>query len=38
MGLFLLLMYVCSVQVLLLIDIQLAYINTKHEDFIGFTK
>uniref|UniRef100_A0A3B4UUX9 Interferon-induced GTP-binding protein Mx n=1 Tax=Seriola dumerili TaxID=41447 RepID=A0A3B4UUX9_SERDU len=31
------LMCVCSVQVLLLIGIQLAYINTKHEDFIGFT-
>ncbi|KAL7396568.1 hypothetical protein ABVT39_008010 [Epinephelus coioides] len=27
----------CRDQVLLLIDIQLAYINTKHEDFIGFT-
>ncbi|XP_013883059.1 dynamin-2 [Austrofundulus limnaeus] len=27
----------CREQVLLLIDIQLAYINTKHEDFIGFT-
>uniref|UniRef100_A0A3Q0S456 Interferon-induced GTP-binding protein Mx n=1 Tax=Amphilophus citrinellus TaxID=61819 RepID=A0A3Q0S456_AMPCI len=27
-----------SFQVLLLIDIQLAYINTKHEDFVGFTK
>ncbi|KAK2835812.1 hypothetical protein Q5P01_016296 [Channa striata] len=26
----------CRDQVLLLIDIQLAYINTKHEDFIGF--
>uniref|UniRef100_A0A4W3K229 dynamin GTPase n=1 Tax=Callorhinchus milii TaxID=7868 RepID=A0A4W3K229_CALMI len=25
-------------QVLLLIDIQLSYINTNHEDFIGFTK
>ncbi|XP_053735777.1 dynamin 3a isoform X1 [Synchiropus splendidus] len=28
---------VCKDQILLLIDIQLAYINTKHEDFIGFT-
>ncbi|KAM8745078.1 dynamin 3a isoform 4-T5 [Acanthopagrus schlegelii] len=27
----------CREQILLLIDIQLAYINTKHEDFIGFT-
>ncbi|XP_073333204.1 dynamin 3a isoform X2 [Pagrus major] len=27
----------CREQVLLLINIQLAYINTKHEDFIGFT-
>uniref|UniRef100_A0A8C6NTC2 Interferon-induced GTP-binding protein Mx n=1 Tax=Nothobranchius furzeri TaxID=105023 RepID=A0A8C6NTC2_NOTFU len=27
----------CRDQVLMLIDIQLAYINTKHEDFIGFT-
>ncbi|KAF7668515.1 hypothetical protein LDENG_00009020 [Lucifuga dentata] len=27
----------CRDQVLLLIDVQLAYINTKHEDFIGFT-
>ncbi|XP_026160533.1 dynamin 3a isoform X2 [Mastacembelus armatus] len=26
----------CRDQVMLLIDIQLAYINTKHEDFIGF--
>lgn len=25
-------------QVLLLIDIQLSYINTNHEDFIGFAK
>ncbi|TNN26400.1 Dynamin-2 [Liparis tanakae] len=24
--------------VTLLIDMQLAYVNTKHEDFIGFTK
>lgn len=30
-------MYIYSVQVLMLIEIQLAYINTKHEDFIGFT-
>ncbi|KAM3876011.1 dynamin 3a isoform 2-T2 [Diretmus argenteus] len=27
----------CKDQVLLLIDIQLSYINTNHEDFIGFT-
>lgn len=27
----------CRDQVELLIDIQLAYVNTKHEDFIGFT-
>ncbi|XP_034736469.1 dynamin 3a isoform X4 [Etheostoma cragini] len=27
----------CRDQIVLLIDIQLAYINTKHEDFIGFT-
>ncbi|XP_078115740.1 dynamin 3a isoform X1 [Sander vitreus] len=27
----------CKDQIVLLIDIQLAYINTKHEDFIGFT-
>ncbi|XP_029988017.1 dynamin 3a isoform X1 [Sphaeramia orbicularis] len=27
----------CRDQVLLLIDVQLAYINTKHEDFVGFT-
>ncbi|KAE8294567.1 Dynamin-1 [Larimichthys crocea] len=27
----------CRDQIMLLIDIQLAYINTKHEDFIGFT-
>uniref|UniRef100_A0A8C4DR16 Interferon-induced GTP-binding protein Mx n=1 Tax=Dicentrarchus labrax TaxID=13489 RepID=A0A8C4DR16_DICLA len=27
----------CRDQVMMLIDIQLAYINTKHEDFIGFT-
>ncbi|KAM7410307.1 hypothetical protein PAMA_001650 [Pampus argenteus] len=27
----------CRDQVLLLLDIQLAYINTKHEDFTGFT-
>ncbi|XP_037325390.2 dynamin 3a isoform X2 [Pungitius pungitius] len=26
----------CRDQVLLLIDLQLAYVNTKHEDFIGF--
>lgn len=25
-------------QVLLLIDIQVSYINTNHEDFIGFAK
>ncbi|KAM3619444.1 uncharacterized protein V6R79_008292 [Siganus canaliculatus] len=27
----------CREQIEMLIDIQLAYINTKHEDFIGFT-
>ncbi|XP_040926300.1 dynamin 3a isoform X2 [Betta splendens] len=27
----------CREQVMLLIDIQLAYINTRHEDFVGFT-
>lgn len=27
--------FCCCVQVLLLLDVQLAYINTKHEDFIG---
>ncbi|KAM8874773.1 dynamin 3a isoform 2-T2 [Spinachia spinachia] len=26
----------CRNQVLLLVDLQLAYVNTKHEDFIGF--
>lgn len=26
------------VKVLLLIDIELSYINTNHEDFIGFAK
>lgn len=26
------------IQVLLLIDIELSYINTNHEDFIGFAK
>lgn len=25
-------------QILLLIDIELSYINTNHEDFIGFAK
>lgn len=30
--------YVRTVQVMLLIDIQVAYINTKHEDFVGFNK
>ncbi|XP_077440178.1 dynamin 3a isoform X2 [Vanacampus margaritifer] len=28
---------ICRDQISLLIDMQLAYINTKHEDFIGFT-
>ena len=37
------LFYVCVClnvphQVLLLIDVQLSYINTNHEDFIGFAK
>ncbi|KAF7464178.1 Hypothetical predicted protein [Marmota monax] len=27
-----------SAEVLLLIDIQVSYINTNHEDFIGFAK
>lgn len=27
-----------TVQVLLLIDIELSYMNTNHEDFIGFAK
>lgn len=27
-----------SLQVMLLIDIELAYINTNHDDFIGFAK
>ena len=27
-----------SFQILLLIDIELSYINTNHEDFIGFAK
>lgn len=27
----------CRDQILLLIEIQLSYINTKHEDFVGFT-
>ncbi|XP_055020540.1 dynamin 3a isoform X2 [Boleophthalmus pectinirostris] len=27
----------CREQILLLIEVQLAYINTKHEDFVGFT-
>ena len=27
-----------ALQVLLLIDIQVSYINTNHEDFIGFAK
>lgn len=29
---------VFALQVLLLIDIQVSYINTNHEDFIGFAK
>lgn len=31
-------MCVSASQVLLLIDIQVSYINTNHEDFIGFAK
>lgn len=27
-----------KVQLLLLVDVELAYMNTNHEDFIGFTK
>lgn len=30
--------FTLSVQVLLLIDIELSYMNTNHEDFIGFAK
>ena len=28
----------CKDQVMLLVDFQLAYMNTNHEDFIGFAK
>ena len=28
----------CKEQVMLLVDFQLAYMNTNHEDFIGFAK
>lgn len=28
----------CKEQLLLLIDFELAYMNTNHEDFIGFAK
>lgn len=28
----------CKEQILLLIDFELAYMNTNHEDFIGFAK
>ena len=28
----------CKEQILLLIDYELAYMNTNHEDFIGFAK
>ena len=28
----------CKDQLMLLVDIQLAYMNTNHEDFIGFAK
>lgn len=30
--------FLFGLQVLLLIDIQVSYINTNHEDFIGFAK
>lgn len=30
--------FLSDLQVLLLIDIQVSYINTNHEDFIGFAK
>lgn len=32
------LLCLCLWQVMLLIDIELAYMNTNHEDFIGFAK
>lgn len=35
---FLIVQNYCLYQVLLLIDIELSYINTNHEDFIGFAK
>ena len=28
----------CKEQIMLLVDFQLAYMNTNHEDFIGFAK
>ena len=28
----------CKDQIMMLIDIHLAYMNTNHEDFIGFAK
>lgn len=30
--------FIFFIQVMLLIDIELSYINTNHEDFIGFAK
>lgn len=30
--------FLLLIQVMLLIDIELSYINTNHEDFIGFAK
>jgi dynamin GTPase len=29
---------ICKNQVLMMIDCELAYMNTNHEDFIGFSK
>ena len=29
---------VCKTQLILLVDCELAYMNTNHEDFIGFAK
>ena len=38
-GIFSIYLLTCvSLKVMLLIDIELAYMNTNHEDFIGFAK
>ena len=38
-GIFSICLLTCvSLKVMLLIDIELAYMNTNHEDFIGFAK